>query len=171
MRKLVMAAVLTFTVLLPGLSQAGWLLEASVGKGAEVSKPRGWEQVNVMLAPGYAVSILQLQLGIVGNFADKSHSATNLELRPMIAIVPPVLPIYGRVIFAVSNLTGRSKGRGREFAYGAAVGVRFGLGPIGVFGEVGVLPRNREESDPVTNQSDSSFVWILEARAGALIKF
>jgi len=160
MRKLVMAAVLTFTVLLPGLSQADWELEGSLGKGGQVTSPRAWEQLNLMLTPGYALSILRLELGIVGNFADTSNSVTNLGLRPMIAIVPPILPIYGRVIFAVNNLTGRS-GRPREFAYGAAGGVRLGLGPIGVFAEVGVLPARRASENAL----------IIEGRVGAYIKF
>jgi hypothetical protein len=166
MRKLIMAAVLTCTILLPGLSQAGWLVEASLGKGAQVSSPRGWEQLNLMVAPGYALSIVHLQLGIVGDFADRSGSSTNLELRPMIAIVPPILPIYGRVIFAVNNLTEHG-GQKREWAYGAAGGVRFGLGPIGVFGEVGVLPRSRDFG-PIDGKK---FVWVIEGRVGAYLKF
>jgi hypothetical protein len=160
MRKFVMAAVLTFTVLLPGLSQAAWELEGSLGKGGQVTSPRAWEQLNLMLTPGYALSILRLQLGIVANFADTSNSVTNLGLRPMIAIVPPILPIYGRVIFAVSNLTGR-RGMPREYSYGAAGGLRFGLGPIGVFAEVGVLPARRASENAL----------IIEGRVGAYIKF
>jgi hypothetical protein len=105
-----------------------------------------------------------LQLGIVGDFADTSGSKTDLELRPMVTIVPPLLPIYGRAIFAIANLAG-SGGAKREFAYGVAGGVRFGLGPIGVFGEVGVLPRSRDFA------SGSKFVWIIEGRAGAYLEF
>jgi len=167
MRKLIMAAVLTFTVLLPGLSHAGWGVEASLGKGAQVSSPRAWEQLNLMVTPTYSLpflSIVQFQLGIVGDFADKKGSSTNLELRPMIAIIPPILPIYARAIFAVSNLTEHGNQK-REWAYGVAGGVRFGLGPIGVFGEVGVLPRSRDEV------SGSKFVWIVEGRVGAYLKF
>ena len=128
-----------------------------------------------MVAPGYilpVLSLIRLQLGIVGNFADKSGSKTNLELRPMIAIVPPIIPIYGRAIFAVSNLTGRS-GMKREYSYGAAGGLRFGLGPVGVFGEVGVLPRSRDipSGSGATTTTSSKFVWIVEGRAGAYLEF
>ena len=175
MRKFVMAAVLTSTVLLPAISQAGWLVEGSLGKGGQVSSPRAWEQLNLMVAPGWSLpvlSLVRLQLGIVGNFADKSGSTTNLELRPMIAIVPPILPVYGRAIFAVSNLTGRS-GMKREISYGAAGGLRFGLGPIGVFGEVGVLPGSGEivRGSGATASSIFKFVWIDEGRAGAYLEF
>jgi len=111
---------------------------------------------------------VRLQLGIVTDFADKSGSKTNLELRPMISIVPPILPIYGRAIFAVTNLAGRS-GVKREIAYGAAGGLRFGLGPIGVFGEVGLLPRSRDFASG--SGTSSKFVWIIEGRAGAYLEF
>jgi hypothetical protein len=172
MRKFVMAAVLTLSVLLPAVSQAGWVVEGSLGKGGQVSGPhREWERINFMVAPGVSiVSLLRLQLGIVGDFADTSGSKTDLELRPMISIVPPLLPIYGRAIFAIANLAGRG-GAKREFAYGAAGGVRFGLGPIGVFGEVGVLPRSREFENASGTGTSSKFVWIIEGRVGAYLEF
>jgi hypothetical protein len=171
MRKFVMAAVLTLSVLLPAVSQAGLVVEGSLGQGAQVSSPRAWERINFMVAPGVSiVSLLRLQLGIVGDFADTSGSKTDLELRPMVTIVAPVLPIYGRAIFAIANLAGRG-GAKREFAYGAAGGVRFGLGPIGVFGEVGVLPRSREFENASGTGTSSKFVWIIEGRVGAYLEF
>ena len=171
MRKFVMAAVLTLSVLLPAVSQAGLVVEGSLGQGAQVSSPRAWERINFMVAPGVSIlSLLRLQLGIVGDFADTSGSKTDLELRPMVTIVAPVLPIYGRAIFAIANLAGRG-GAKREFAYGAAGGVRFGLGPIGVFGEVGVLPRSRELENASGTGTSSKFVWIIEGRVGAYLEF
>jgi hypothetical protein len=175
MRKFVMAAVLTSTVLLPAISQAGWVVEGSLGKGGQVSSPRVWEQLNLMVAPGYilpVLSLIRLQLGIVADFADKSGSSTEMELRPMIAIVPPILPVYGRAIFAIANLAERG-GAKREYAYGAAGGLRFGLGPIGVFGEVGVLPRSRNipSVSGGTVTTSSKFVWVVEGRAGAYLEF
>ena len=169
MRKIVLAAVLSSTLLLPAVSQAGWVVEGSLGKGGQVSSPRAWERINFMVAPGVSIlSILRLQLGIVGDFADTSGSKTDLELRPMVTIVAPILPIYGRAIFAVANLAG-SGGAKREFAYGAAGGVRFGLGPVGIFGEVGVLPRTRDL--PSGTGTSSKFVWIIEGRVGAYLEF
>ena len=169
MRKFAMAAVLTSIVLLPAVSQAGLVVEGSLGKGGQVSSPRQWERINFMVAPGVSIlKILRLQLGIVGDFADTSHSTTDLELRPMVTIVAPLLPIYGRAIFAIANLAGRG-GAKREFAYGAAGGVRFGLGPVGIFGEVGVLPRTRDL--PSGTGTSSKFVWIIEGRVGAYLEF
>jgi hypothetical protein len=58
MRKIVLAAVLSSTLLLPAVSQAGWVVEGSLGKGGQVSSPRAWERINFMVAPG--VSILSI---------------------------------------------------------------------------------------------------------------
>ncbi|MGB8299242.1 MAG: hypothetical protein WCG85_27745 [Polyangia bacterium] len=180
MRKIVMAAVLTSTVLLPAISKADWLVEASLGEGYQVTTPRDWERLNLMVTPSYALPLpvlswVRLQLGVVADLGvagQPGNKATNLELRPMIAIVPPLIPLYGRAIFAVTNLIERN-GEKREIAYGAALGMSFGLGPIGVFGEVGVLPGKRhfpgETVDAPT--MDSKFAWVVEARAGAYYKF
>jgi hypothetical protein len=180
MRKLVMAAVLTSTVLLPTISKADWLVEASVGEGYQVTTPRAWERLNLMVTPSYSLPIpvlswVRLQLGIVtdlGVAGQPGNKATNLELRPMIAIVPPVLPLYGRAIFAVTNLIERN-GEKREIAYGAAVGTSIGLGPIGVFGEIGVLPGKRHFPGGTVDLPtlNSKYAWVVEARAGAYYKF
>jgi hypothetical protein len=176
MRKFLVAAVLTTMILIPVGARAGLLVEASLGKGGQVSPtPRGWEQLNLEVAPGYApslpvLSMFRLQLGIVTDFADKAGSKTNLELRPMLSIVPPILPLYGRVIFVVNNILDR-QGSKREIAYGAAAGMRIGTPSIGfvpamgVFAEVGVLPRSRDF------QAGSKVAWIIEGRAGAYLDF
>src|SRR5512142_244465 len=118
MRKFLVAAALTAMTLLPAAARAGFLLEASVGKGLQASpKPvdgvSRWEQTNLEIAPGYApslpvLSMFRLQLGIVADFGDKAGTKSNIELRPMLSLVPPVLPLYGRVIFGVNNLFDRN---------------------------------------------------------------
>jgi len=171
MRKLLTAAALTAFLLVPAASQAGWLVEGSLGKGYQVSSPRAWEQLNFMVAPGWSppvLSLLRAQLGVAADFADKSGSRTNFELRPMVSICPPILPVFGRVIFVVENLRGPGK---TELAYGAAGGVRFGLGPVGVFGEIDVLPRSREFPNASGTGTTSKFVWVTEARVGAYLEF
>jgi len=168
MRKFVMAAVLTSTALLPAIAKADWSVEASAGEGYQVTSPRDWERLNLMITPSYALPLpvlswVRLQLGVVTDFAVAGRSgsnATNLELRPMIAIVPPVIPVYGRAIFAVTNLI-EHKGEKREIAYGAAVGTSIGLGPIGLFAEIGVLPGKRT----------GTYALVIEGRAGAYYKF
>jgi hypothetical protein len=176
MRKILVAATLTTLILFPAAARAGFLLEASVGKGYQAAPtPRFWEQSNLELAPGFApslpvLSMFRLQLGIVMDIPDGSYAnTTNMELRPMISLVPPVLPLYGRVIFVVNNLLDR--GGKREIAYGAAVGARVGtpsVGPvpgIGVFAEVGALPRSRDFG------TDSQIAWVVEGRVGAYLDF
>ena len=185
MRKFLVAVTLSTMILIPAAARAGFLVEASLGKGYQAAPtPRGWEQLNLEIAPGYApslpvLSMFQLQLGIVTDFADKAGSSTNMELRPMLSLVPPILPIYGRIIFEISNILGRS-GEKREVAYGAAVGARIGTPSIGivpamgVFAEVGALPRSRNfttADSAGTITSDSKTAWVLEGRVGAYLDF
>jgi len=129
MRKFVMAAVLTLSVLLPAVSQAGLVVEGSFGPGRPGLQPAslGANQLHGR-ARGVHCVALRLQLGIVGDFADTSGSKTDLELRPMVTIVAPVLPIYGRAIFAIANLAGRG-GAKREFCLWRRRGRAFRLGP------------------------------------------
>lgn len=179
MRKFLVAVTLSTLFLVPAAARAGFLVEASLGKGYQAAPtPRGWEQMNLEVAPGYApslpvLSMLRLQLGVVADIADGSAAnKTNLELRPMLSLVPPILPLYGRVIFVVNNLL---KGK-TEIAYGAAVGLRIGTPSIGlvpamgVFAEVGALPRRREFIDS-TLATDSKLAWVIEGRVGAYLDF
>jgi hypothetical protein len=72
-------------------------------------------------------------------------------------VAPPVLPIYGRAIFAVTNvLHGKT-----TIAYGAAGGFKLGFGSVGVFAEAGVLPRSIA----------SRINWVVEGRLGANLSF
>jgi len=178
MRKLLVAAMFCAVFAIPAAARAGFLLEASYGKGYQASpSPRFWEQSNLELAPGYSpslpvLSMLKLQLGVVMDVADGSAAnKTNLELRPMISLVPPILPLYGRVIFVVNNLM---EGK-TEIAYGAAVGARIGtpslgmLPAMGVFAEVGALPRKRDL--PAGTTVESKLAWVVEGRIGAYLNF
>jgi hypothetical protein len=180
MRKFLVAATLTAMFLVPAAARAGFLVEASYGKGYQVSPtPRFWEQSNLEIAPGFApslpvLSMLRFQLGFVMDIADGSAAnKTNLQLRPMISLVPPILPIYGRVIFVVNNLL---EGK-REIAYGAAVGARIGIPSVGlipamgVFAEVGALPRSREFVNSTATGTESKLAWVAEGRVGAYLNF
>jgi hypothetical protein len=183
MRKFLVAATLTAMFLVPAAARAGFLLDASLGQGFQASPaPHDREQMNLEISPGYApnlpvLSWVHLQLGIVTDFATKSGTSTNLALRPMISLVPPVIPLYGRLIMEVSNLLDRS-GSKREIAYGAAVGASIGLPSIaflpgfGVFAEVGALPRKRDLADSSSATGVASkTAWVVEGRVGAYLKF
>jgi hypothetical protein len=165
MRKLLIAAGLTALMLIPAAAQAGWLVEGSLGKGYMVSTPRGWDQLNLMVAPGWSppvLSLVRVQVGFATAFADKKDSKTNFEVRPMVSICPPILPIFGRAIVAIRNLGGDGD---TIYAYGASGGVRFGLGPIGIFGEVAALGQK------VPTTTEKKFMWEVEGRAGAYLEF
>jgi len=161
MRKLVVITFFSVLVSLCGANaaHAGWVIEGSVGKGGRVNEPRGWEPTNVMAAPGYQfIGILRLQLGLVGDLGDVKNSKFDLQLRPMIGIYPPILPLYARAIFAFQNLLHSP----RHMAIGAAAGIKIGLPFIGlgVFAEAGVLPRFA-----------STTQMVVEGRLGAYWAF
>lgn len=140
-------------------AHAGFLVEGSVGKGLEVKPDQKATPTNIMIAPGFSlVSVLRLQLGFVGDLPDVKASKTDFGLRPMLTISPPLFPLYGRVIFAFDNLFHDST---RAFAYGAALGLSFGVGPIGIFAEAGLLPR----------RLDGQTLWNLEGRLGVSLGF
>jgi hypothetical protein len=88
----------------------------------------------------------------------------------MLSLVPPIFPLYGRVIFVVNNLLERG-GTKREIDYGAAVGARIGLPSIGiipslgVFAEVGALPGKHDFG------AGSKLTWVIEGRVGAYLDF
>lgn len=161
MRRLSVATfVMALSVAAPAAANAGWIVEGSLGKGAKVSpSPVVAEQLNLMVSPGLTLldSILRLQVGLLSALPDVKDSKFDLEFRPMITVSPPLLPIYGRLIFAVANLL---EGK-TEVAYGGAVGLSIGVGPIGVFLEGGFLPRSR----------NSQINWILEGRLGVSVGF
>jgi hypothetical protein len=152
------ALVLCFVALAPA-ARAGIILEGSVGKGVKVSPGTQQTQTNIMLAPGLTVlaDMLRFEVGFVGDLPDVKASKFNLQFRPMVVVAPPILPIYGRAIFAVTNvLHGKT-----TIAYGAAAGLKFGLGPVGVFAEAGLLPRS----------VNSQINWVIEGRLGANVIF
>ncbi|HEX7508878.1 MAG TPA: hypothetical protein VF550_19045 [Polyangia bacterium] len=182
MRKFLVAVTLSTLFLIPAVARAGFLVEASLGQGYQASPtPREWERLNLEIAPGYApslpvLSMFRLQLGIVTDFGNKAGTKTDMELRPMISVVPPIFPLYGRVIFVVNNLLERG-GTKRDVQYGAAVGARIGLPSIGiipsmgVFAEIGALPGKRDFFDTTTLTTSSKTAWVLEGRVGAYLDF
>jgi hypothetical protein len=164
MRRWFQAALVLGVFAVAPAARAGWIVEGSVGKGVKVSpSPVKATQTNLMLAPGYTLlDILRFEVGLVGDLPDLQASKFDLQVRPMIVVAPPIFPLYGRAIFAVTNiLNGKT-----TVAYGAAAGIKFGLGPVGVFAEAGVLPRS--VSPPI---GPSQINWVIEGRLGANLSF
>jgi hypothetical protein len=159
MRKLLFLVVIAVTLAAPA-AQAGVVIEGSLGKGASVSPHVHQQPLNVMIAPGvsFLASILRLQLGFVADVPDVENSKFDFGLRPMLTLSPPLFPLYGRVIVAFNNLFHEEL---RTIAYGAALGLGFSVGPVGVFAEAGLLPRSFEDE----------MQWVLEGRAGVSLGF
>jgi hypothetical protein len=158
MRKWFQGALVLCLLAAAPTAWAGLIVEGSVGKGVKVGpSPVKAEQTNLMIAPGFTVPFVHLQLGFAWDAPDVKDRKSDLELRPMVTIAPPILPLYGRVVFAVTNLIHDKT----TVAYGAALGLSLGLGPIGVFAEAGLLPRSR----------DSKINWVIEGRAGVSLSF
>lgn len=150
-----LAFLISFAILSPA-ARAGWTIEGSVGKGGRVTEPRGWEPTNVMGVVGYQWFMIRPQLGVVGDLGDVKNSQFNLELRPMIGLYPPIIPLFARATFAVQNLRNDAK-----VAVGLSGGIKIGLPLIGlaVFAEAGYLPR----FSPTQN--------VIEGRLGAYWAF
>ena len=138
------------------------VLSGSVGFGFEVHPDANPQAENMMLAfgLGFLGDILRPELGILtayGKLWGKGRQTFQYELRPMLRLGMPFLPLYGRLIFAgLSVFEDR-----RNIAYGGALGLNFNAGPIAIFGEFGPLPRR------VSGQTH----WVLEARAGVAYRF
>lgn len=143
-------------------AHATFNLEFSIGAGGQVSPSRAYEATNLMVTPGIGIleNILRFELGVVGSFAaamQRDPHSFDLELRPMIVISPPIIPLYLRAIFAGVDLFSPK----RTIAYGGALGVGISAFGLGIFAELGVLPRVFQ----------SQFQWLLEGRAGVALTF
>ena len=156
MAKLVPALVASALLLAPLSARAGLVFEGSAGSGFTLS-PHAGDRIptNLMLAGGYSFPVVRLELGVVGNLADVSHSKFDLDLRPMLMVKPPLFPLYARVIAGVSGLLEGPS----SFTYGGALGVRLGLG-VGAFVEAGALAKRMK-----VNAKDKD-VWFAEGRLG-----
>ncbi|HXU81108.1 MAG TPA: hypothetical protein VN914_06910 [Polyangia bacterium] len=157
MRKLLVASSLALCLAAPASARAMGL-ELSLGKGATVSPDTKAQPLNLMAAPGISFVVVRLQLGLVADLPDVQNSKFDIGLRPMLTISPPILPLYGRVVFAVNNMI---HGDRRSFTYGGALGLSFGLAGVGVFAEAGLLPRVKSG---VT-------AWVIEGRLGLSLGF
>jgi hypothetical protein len=94
MRKLLTTCALLGVLFGSVAAHAAWVLEGSAGQGYHVNEPRGWEPTNIMLAPGYEfLGLLRAQLGLVGDLGNVQNRQFDLELRPMIGVYPPIIPL------------------------------------------------------------------------------
>ncbi len=142
--------------LAPAAARADFIFGASLGSGMTVKPELGDRTpTNIMITPGYGLGeMLRLELGILGDLGDVQGYEFDLALRPMLVIDPPVIPLHFRLIAGVSNLLNDA-----TFTWGGAIGVGGSLAGLGIFGEVGMLPR------------EDASVMTLEGRAGVFLAF
>lgn len=157
MAKLLSALVASALLLAPLSARADWLFEGSAGSGITLS-PHAGDRIptNVMLTGGYSFTIFKLELGVVGNLADVEHSEFDLDVRPMLVVKPPALPVYGRAILGVSGLLEGPS----AINWGGALGLRFGALGLGAFVEAGALSKRIKVND---KEKDA---WYAEGRLG-----
>ncbi len=157
MRYGLVAALFTAAVAAPLPAFAGGIIEFSAGTGYMMSAPKGRTPTTVMVAPGYGLGeMIRLELGVLAALGDVEGGTFDMELRPMLVLDPPLIPIYGRIIAGV-NL----KEEPRQVVYGGAVGMSVSLAGIGLFGEGAYVPR----------VVDGQTFHLLEVRAGVYYAF
>jgi hypothetical protein len=149
-------------------ARAGGLVEASVGSGFRFS-PSPVERIatNLMLTGGYAFTdMLKLELGVVGNLTDVKRSKFDVDLRPMVVVSPPLVPVYARGILGVTGLV---EGPTR-LNYGGALGLSLGALGVGAFVEAGALSRRVKWASGAGTGTTSKDIWIAEGRVGVYFK-
>jgi hypothetical protein len=141
---------------IPAAAQAGFVVEGSVGRAVRVSPYESDQPTNIEIAPGFGIgNIVKAELGFVLDM--QNGQKTNLRLRPMLVVSPPIIPLYARLIVGYDKLFSSD----RHFEYGGAVGVSVSFTVVGVFAEVGYVPQN----------TDAGFQHFVEGRLGAFLSF
>lgn len=159
MRKLLLAFVIVVSLAAPSAAHAIGV-ELSAGKGVAFD-PTKAQPTNLMVAPGLQLLWVRANVGLVADLPDVEASKFDIGVRPMLSLHPPILPLYGKVVFAFNNLLNADDSF--SFAYGGALGLEISFPVIGVFAEAGFLPRNPK--------GDQGFTWVFEGRAGVSIGF
>ena len=161
-RTLLLGAALALGVCLPQTAQAGPTLAASLGVGGQVSPEAYYQATNLLLAGGYDFAgFLRPELGLVGTLEQiRGGNVLNVgwEARPMLVVSAPLVPVYLRLVFAVVDPFSQEN---RAWAYGGAVGMGLSLVGLGIFAELGLLPRS----------SVGQIAWVMEGRAGVTLGF
>jgi hypothetical protein len=178
MRKLLVGIAALGLATAPAAARAGAVVELSAGVGSQLQPSVARAPTSVMIAPGWSfASVLKLELGLAAALGDVRNARADVELRPMVVVSPPLFPLYLRGVLAVQNLANGPT----QVAYGGAVGLSFGvpLAGLGLFAEVGLLPRNvtidLQSGAPVVgstaNATKDEFRWFAEGRLGAYYEF
>ena len=149
----------------PALAAGEIVVEASLGQGLQLSpRPAGAATTtSLMVAPGYGFHpAVRLSLGLAAVVDALDAGAFDLEIRPMLTLTPPSLPIYVRLVAAIVQLI-----RGPvTVAFGGAVGAQGRLDDLGLFAELALLPQAG-----LGPGGHPKVRWLVEARAGGSLHF
>lgn len=135
MRKLALVLFAAALCASPRPASAGFFIEGSLGVPWHTNPTVYREPTNIMVTPGFEIIWVSAELGVVANFAQFSQSST-WSLRPMVGLRPPAIPLYGKLIFDIHDLSG-----GAITSVGGALGGGFTLLGLGVFVEGDYIPR------------------------------
>ena len=135
MRKLALLILAAALAAAPRPASAGFFLEGSLGVPWHTSPTFYREPTNLMVTPGFEILWVSAELGVVANFSQFAQSST-WGLRPMVGLRPPAIPLYGKLIFDVHDLSG-----GTVTSVGGAIGTGFDLLGLGIFLEGDYIPR------------------------------
>ncbi len=161
MHKVVTGILAAALLSAPLAARADWLFEGSAGQGWEVKPEKARQAANLMLTAGWQFAgIVSAELGAVATLANVKESKFDVQLRPMVELTLPLLPVYAKGIFAVTGLVDTPV----KASVGAALGTRFGLMGVSIFLEAGAIPLKVEATTPTGKVTETR--WIAEGRLG-----
>lgn len=140
-----------------GEGALGLVLEMGLKQGLAYQPGKLVPQATSLhLAPGYQVlKIVRVHLGVAAGLDALQDGELRLELCPSVVVSPPILPVYARMTAGVVDILGKA-----TFALGGALGGEWHFGDVGLFAEVGALPRRDHES------AKRPVLWVVEASGG-----
>jgi hypothetical protein len=158
LKRMSLLAVFLFVAAVPARANADFTLAVSVGKAFQVSPAILGEPTTLMVAPGwgFAEKLLRVEAGFAVSMPDLAGglgTSVDIQFRPALVVSPPLFPLHLRVFGVLDRII-----NGVRFLPGAALGLTFTAGPLGIFVEAGALPR-------ITG---AGLEWLIEPRAGLL---
>jgi hypothetical protein len=145
-----------------GAAQAhGASLSVSAGSGYVVDNGGGRIPTNIMVAPGFNLlgdNFLRFEVGFVADLPDVRQGNFDLQLRPMLVLTAPIIPIYGKLVGGVTQLVHGPL----QTAFGGVVGIEAPcFADSHIFAEAGYIPRANHDA----------FLSVFEGRLGLRFGF
>ncbi|HET6346452.1 MAG TPA: hypothetical protein VFH51_16080 [Myxococcota bacterium] len=136
-------------------------LSVSVGSGYSVEGDGSRIPTNLMVAPGFNLlgdNFLRFEVGFVADMPDVRNGNFDLQLRPMLVLTAPIIPVYGRLVGGVTQLVHGPV----QTAFGGVVGIEAPcFSDSHIFAEAGYVPRATRDA----------FLSVFEGRLGLRFGF